>query len=89
MNSLLEMERHKWEAEKNEIEDEVSSEKRITQSVQEEKDHHVWAVVNFFMSKIWKTDPKFEASYLEPFVVKKDIFTDLNKEVLPSTNPHI
>lgn len=57
LTSLLEMEKNKWEAEKKEIEDEVSSEKRITQSVQEERDQHVWAVVNFFMSEIWKTNP--------------------------------
>lgn len=38
LNSLLKSDRCKWEVEKKVIEDELSSEKRITQWVQEESD---------------------------------------------------
>lgn len=62
-------------AKKKEIEDELTSERRTTQRVREESDLHARAAMNFVMLEIWKADPKFEASYLQPFVVKKDNLT--------------
>lgn len=80
---MLESERRKFEvkeAREKDLEDELNLERRITEVVRAERDQKARAAVNFVISEIWKVNLAFEAPYLEPFVVKKDILALIEEE---------
>lgn len=56
-----------------------SFERRATLEAREECDQKAWAAVNYTMSEIWKVNTNFQDFYLEPFVVKNDIFALITK----------